>query len=124
MAQEPRGGVGRQDPGRRARLPAVCVLLASACSAPGTGTFVGTITDEMCPDADHAHMRMGATDAECTTACVLAHGVRYALYDGSRTYVLSDHDDLERFAAQSVTVTGVLDPGSMTIQVASIAAAR
>jgi hypothetical protein len=122
MMQNPRGGIERPDPVRRARLLAVSVLLASACGTPETGTFVGTITDEMCPDASHAHMRMGATDAECTTACVLAHGVRYALFDGSRTYVLSDHHDLESFAAQIVTITGRLDPGSMTIQVESIAA--
>lgn len=105
-------------------LVAALLLFTSACAAPGARTFIGTITDEDCADGDHAGMQMGPTDAECTRACVLVHGTRYVLYDGTRAYVLSDQDTPARFAAQTVEVTGTLDASTMTIAVASMTAAR
>ncbi|PYQ73720.1 MAG: hypothetical protein DMG01_22010 [Acidobacteria bacterium] len=33
---------------------------------------------------------MGPTDAECTIACISAHGATYVLYDGKEVYTLSD----------------------------------
>ena len=101
-------------------------LLASAAltAGPDKQTFTGTITDGMCADADHRQMRMGPTDAECTVACVSAHGATYVLYDGKEAYTLSDQGTPEKFAAQKVTVTGTLDAKTKTIQVDSIAAAR
>ena len=44
-------------------------------------TFAGTISDEMCA-LNHAAMRMGPTDAECTHACVEEHDAAYVLADG------------------------------------------
>lgn len=102
----------------------VLVLLAAAgCASPEPQVIAGTVTDDMCPHADHAAMSMGPTDAECTRACILAHGARYALYDGSRTYILSDQDAVEPFAGQPVRVTGAVNESTMTIEVVSIAAA-
>jgi len=86
--------------------------------------FTGTITDSMCPEGDHTRMRMGATDGECTIACVDAHGALYVLYDGKATYTLSDQKTPEKFAGKMVTVTGTLDAKTSTIQVESIAAAK
>jgi hypothetical protein len=105
-------------------LLVVLLVFATACAGGDTQTFTGTITDEMCADGNHAHMQMGPTDAECTTACVLAHGARYVLYDGERAYVLSDQETPEQFAAQTVHVIGRLDAATMTIQVESMTAAR
>src|SRR5687768_11109030 len=101
------------------------ILLAAAGLSAGQNkqTFTGTITDEMCAET-HAPMRMGPTDAECTTACVLAHGTRYALYDGKDVYILSDQTLPEQFAAQKVSVVGTLDAKTRTIKVDSIAAAK
>jgi hypothetical protein len=87
-------------------------------------TFTGIVTDEMCPTGSHAHMKMGPTDADCTRACIAAHGSRYVLYDGKRAYVLSDQQAPDRFAAQKVRVTGTLDEKTMTIRVESIGAAK
>ena len=87
-------------------------------------TFTGTITDNMCAKGDHAHMRMGPTDADCTRACVMAHDALYVLYDGRDAYTLSDQQTPEKFAAQKVTVTGTLDPKTKTIHVSSIRAAK
>jgi hypothetical protein len=100
------------------------VMAAALGAAQGKQTFTGTITDSMCADADHSQMRMGPTDAECTVACVGAHGATYVLFDGKDAYTLSDQRTPERFAGQKVTVIGTLDARTRTIQVDSMTAAR
>lgn len=101
------------------------VLAAAALSAaPANRTFTGVITDDMCARAGHAAMRMGPTDAECTTACVMVHGASYVLYDGKNVYVLSDQQTPEKFAAKKVRVTGTLDTKTNTIAVKSITPAK
>ena len=97
--------------------------LAALAAAQGKQKFVGVITDSMCPKGDHSHMRMGANDAECTIACVQAHGAQYVLFNGKEAYVLSDQDKPEKFAGQRVAVMGTLNTKTMTIQVDSIAPA-
>jgi hypothetical protein len=107
--------------------PLILCLLAMAAAltaAPGKQMFTGTITDSMCADADHSQMRMGPTDAECTVACVDAHGATYVLHDGKDVYTLSDQQTPERFAGQKVTVVGTLDSRTRTIQVDSMTVAR
>ena len=69
-------------------------------------------------------MRMGSNDGECTIACVEAHGASYVLYDGKTTYTLSDQKSPEKLAGKKVTVIGILDAKTSTIQVDSIAAAK
>src|SRR5215216_1211085 len=91
------------------------LLVVAASAAAPKQTFTGTITDNMCGKAGHAQMRMGPTDAECTTACVMAHGATYVLYDGKEVYALSDQRTPEKFAAKKVTVTGTLDAKTKTI---------
>jgi len=100
----------------------ICTLLlgVTLTAAQGKRTFVGTITDNMCATADHSRMRMGSTDAECTIACINAHGATYVLYDGKDVYALSDQQTPEKFAGKKVTVTGTLDAKTRTIQVDSI----
>src|SRR5438552_3318788 len=105
--------------------PLILSLLAIAAlpAAPGKQMWTGTITDSVCAEADHSRMRMGPTDAECTVACVQAHGATYVLYDGRETWMLSDQQTPEKFAGQKVTVTGTLAARPRTIQVESITAA-
>jgi len=106
--------------------PLILSLLAIAALAarPGKQTFTGTITDSMCANANHSQMRMGPTDAECTVACVSAHGATYVLYDGKEVYTLSNQRAPEKFAGQKVTVIGTLDAKTKTIQVESMTAAK
>jgi hypothetical protein len=104
-------------------LPALLIITALA-AAPVKRKFTGVITDSMCAQADHSHMQMGPTDGDCTTACVSIHGAAYVLYDGTQAYTLSDQNTPEKFAGKKVTVTGMLDAKTMTIQVGSIAAAK
>jgi len=107
------------------RLLIVSLLaLAALAQTPGKRRFTGVVTDSMCPLADHSHMRMGSTDAECTIACIEAHGAQYVLYDGKEVYTLSDQKTPEKFAAKKVTVTGTLDAKTKTIKVESITPAK
>ena len=100
------------------------VLGALSPSAQGTQTFTGVITDSMCAYTGHAAMKMGPTDADCTRACVEAHGAQFVLLDGKTVYGLSDQKTPDEFAGSKVTVTGTLDAKTKTIQVKSITAAK
>jgi hypothetical protein len=106
------------------RLLASLLGVAVLSAAPGPQTFTGVVTDDMCANADHSHMRMGETDAECAIACNEAHGALYALFDGKNSYTLSDQRTPEKFAGKKVAVVGTLDTKTKTIAVKSIAAAR
>jgi hypothetical protein len=86
-------------------------------------TFVGVITDTMC-GAKHT---MGISpDAKCVRECVKMdpNKWKYALYDGKNVYTLSDQQTPEKFAAERVKVTGVLNQKTKIIKVEKIEAAR
>jgi hypothetical protein len=100
------------------------IIAAIPAARQGKRQFTGTITDSMCPAGDHSGMRMGPTNAECTIACVEAHGALYVLYDGKNAYTLSDQKLPEKFAGQKVNVTGTLDAKTRAIQVDAISAAK
>ena len=99
------------------------IFAASAALMFGAQTFTGTITDDMCTKADHKDMKMGSDD-KCVTECIKSMGGKYVLYDGSKSYELSDQKTPAKFAAKKVTVTGTLDAKTNTIKVDSIAAAK
>jgi hypothetical protein len=100
------------------------LAVASLSAAPANKAFTGVITDDMCAKTGHAAMRMGPTDADCTTSCVTVHGASYVLADGTHVYMLSDQQTPEKFAGAKVVVRGALDAKTNTIQVTSIAAAK
>ena len=101
------------------------LAVAALSAAPAKQTFTGTITDDMCPKADHSQMQMGPTDAECAKACVSAHGASYVLYDGKgAAYTLSNQGAAEKFAAKKVKVVGTLDTKTKTIHVDSISSIK
>jgi hypothetical protein len=103
----------------------VCLVVATVVlSAQSKQTFTGTITDSECGSAGHSLMQMGSNDAECTTACVSAHGAAYVLNDGKQVYALSDQTNPEKFAGQKVIVIGALDTKTKTIKVQSIKASK
>jgi hypothetical protein len=110
------------------KLSVVFVLgVAALYAAPSTtltaadpSEFHGVVTDDNCANGDHSHMKMGDTDAECTTACIEAHGASYVLFDGKNAYTLSDQKSPQKFAGKKVTVVGTLDVKTKTIQVISI----
>src|SRR5271169_5401093 len=105
--------------------PLVLSLLTIAALAVAQDKkFTGVITDSMCDQADHAGMKMGPTDAECTVACIEEHGATYVLWDGKQAYALGVQEAPEKFAGKKVTVTGTLDAKTKTIRVGSIVAAK
>ena len=90
-------------------------------SAAGSAlqTLTGVITDSKC-----GHIHSQATqDAACVRACVKQPGVKYALYDGSHAYVISNQQDGDRLAAKHVVVRGSVDQATGILRVASIEAA-
>lgn len=95
------------------------LVVSAPFAAAAAETFTGTISDDMC-GASHASMRMGPTDADCTKACVDAHGASYVLHDGKTAYKLSDQKRAAQFAGKKVKVTGTLDAKTKTIKVESI----
>jgi hypothetical protein len=105
-------------------LIASLLAAASLSAAQGQQTFTGTITDDICARGGHSRMRMGPTDADCTVACVDAHGAAYVLDDGKQVYTLSDQRTPEQFAGQKVRVVGTLDAKTRTIKVESISASK
>ena len=104
-----------------ARTGAAMLLAVVSLSAAGAPhTFRGVITDSMCDHGDHAHMRMGETDAECALACVEAHDGVFVLADGEQHYELSDQKAAKALAGRLVKVVGTLDTAGKTIAVESI----
>jgi hypothetical protein len=99
------------------------LLTFAAAGMMFAASFTGTITDSGCARADHKAMNMGS-DAQCTLACVKAHGAKYVLYDGKTAYELSDQTAPEKFAAKKVTVSGTLDAKTNVIKVDKIAEAK
>jgi hypothetical protein len=105
-------------------LLSIVLAAAALAAAPRKQTFIGTITDSMCGNAGHSAMRMGPTDAECTIACIDAHGAAYVLYDGKNVYTLSDQQLPIRFAGRRVRIVGMLDTKTKTIAVESMSPAK
>ena len=99
----------------------VLCAVASLSGAAAPETFSGVITDSECDAGNHTRMRMGPTDAECTKACIDAHGASYVLHDGTRTYGLTDQRAPAAFAGRKVTVVGTLEDTGKMIRVDSIA---
>ena len=105
-------------------LLASLLVVASLSAGQSTQTFTGIITDSECSTGNHSRMRMGSDDAECTRACVSAHGASFVLYTGKEVFALTDQQTPDKFAGQKVRVTGTLDAKTKTIQVQSITAAE
>jgi len=80
----------------------------------------------MCALAGHASMRMGPTDAECTVACVDAHGALYVLVVGKDVYTFVDQKQPPKFAGQKVRATGIVEivNGAKNFRVDSITAIK
>ena len=97
-------------------------VAALAGNAPKQ-TFTGIITDSMCAN-DHKAMNIAPAD-KCVRECIKhTAGVNYVLFNGKKTYKLSDQQTPEKFAARRVTVTGSLFEKTGIIQVDSIQPAK
>lgn len=102
---------------------ALLLLFATPVFAAPPAVFTGVITDSMCV-TDHQSMKVSPTET-CVRTCVGdARTFKYALTDGTHTYLLSDQQTPEAFAGRKVKVTGVLYTRTNIIKVERIEAAR
>jgi hypothetical protein len=93
--------------------------------------FRGDISDSQCAlnvhSATHSHAEMlqtktmGNTPAECVRICVKTLGGLYVLQTKDKVYKLDKPELAEKYAAQTVKVTGVLNPETNIIAVHSMA---
>jgi hypothetical protein len=104
----------------------LALLAAATLSAQGPAkTFTGIVTDTMCGN-NHAHMGV-SPDAKCVKECVKGGGGKWKyalLMEGNKMLVLSDQQTPEKFAAQKVSVTGVLFEKTGILKVEKLVAAR
>jgi len=76
-------------------------------------TLTGVVSDAMC---GATHMMKDKPDVECLRYCV-KQGTKYALVAGKNVYTLEGHEaDLDKHAAQKVTVKGTLKGQSLTVE--------
>jgi cytidylate kinase len=81
-------------------------------------SIAGVITDSQC-GVSH---KIAQKTAECVRACVKLPGAKYVLNDGTHSFVLTDQQTAERFAAQKVVATGLLDEITGDLKLRSIQA--
>jgi len=95
---------------------AAAALFPLAILAQSSGeqkTLMGVVSDAMC---DQAHMMKDKPAAECLRYCV-NQGTKYALVAGKNVYRLEGHEtELDKYAAQKVTVKGTLKGETLTVE--------
>ncbi|MEP6471042.1 MAG: hypothetical protein ABJC28_03435 [Acidobacteriota bacterium] len=106
----------------RVLLAALVVSLASfVCAADAVqGSWTGVVTDTKC-----GAKGASAEHASCAAKCV-KEGAKYALYTPAdkSVWVLSNQEEAGKMAGKEVTVTGKADKEKMSIEVASMEAAK
>lgn len=93
-------------------LTAALSFVAFTTAAPQSNkTLTGVVSDQAC-GAEHKMKNMSAAD--CARACAKKTG--WALVVGDKVYKLQGHDaDLDKYAAEKVTVKGSLAGDTMTV---------
>jgi cytidylate kinase len=106
---------------------ALVLLVITASHAPGRWfhpadtrllSVTGVITDSQC-GISH---KVAQKTAECVRSCVKLPGAKYVLNDGTHSFVLTDQQTAERFAAQKVVATGLVDEITGDLKLRSIQA--
>ena len=83
---------------------ALALMVSPQISAQQPKTLTGVVSDVMCAGKHPA----GMSAAECTRSCAKEGG--YALVVGKDVYTMKGHDaDFDKYAAQTVTVTGAVN---------------
>ncbi len=97
-------------------LAAAVLLGAAALHGQASGsqkTLTGVVSDSMCGTS---HMAKDMSSAECLRMCV-KKGTKYALVVDKSVYTLEGHEaELDKYAAQKVSVTGSVKDQTLTVQ--------
>jgi hypothetical protein len=100
----------------KAILALAATALIGMVSVGQTGeqkSLTGVVSDAMC---GAAHMMKDKPDAECLRYCV-KQGTKYALVVGKSVYTLAGHEtELDKYAAQTVTVKGTLKGETLRVE--------
>lgn len=95
---------------------AAIVLVPVAILAQASGqqkTLTGIVSDAMCGTT---HMMTDKPAPECLRYCV-KQGTKYALVADKKVYTLEGHEaELDKYAAQKVTVKGTLKGETLTVE--------
>jgi len=93
---------------------AAIIPLAILAQTPGEQkTLTGVVSDAMCGST---HMMKDKPAADCLRYCV-KQGTKYALVAGKSVYTLEGHEtELDKYAAQKVTVKGTLKGETLTVE--------
>ena len=93
---------------------AALVPLAILAQTPAEQkTLTGIVSDAMC---GQTHMMKDKPAAECLRYCI-KQGTKYALVAGKTVYTLEGHEaELDKYAAQKVTVKGTLKGETLTVE--------
>jgi hypothetical protein len=96
---------------------ATTVILATVsivAQPPGEQkSLAGVVSDAMC---GQTHMMKDKPDADCLRYCV-KQGNKYALVVGKSVYTLQGHEaELDKYAAQKVTVKGTVKGETLTVE--------
>jgi len=95
---------------------AVALLAPLAILAQASGeqkTLTGIVSDAMC---GATHMMKDKPAAECLRYCV-KQGTKYALLADKNVYTLEGHEaELDKYAAQKVTVKGTLKGEALMVE--------
>jgi|SRR5882672_11099857 len=95
---------------------AVALLVPFEILAQASGeqkTLTGIVSDAMC---GATHMMKDKPEAECLRYCV-KQGTKYALVADKKFYTLEGHEaELDKYAAQKVTVKGTLKSETLTVE--------
>ena len=84
-------------------------------------TVSGVITDARC---GARHTDSGLSASECARTCV-RNGSRYLIVNGDKHYELEgDAQQINQLAGQRVSVTGVLDGGTIKVSTVSLQSSR
>ncbi len=76
-------------------------------------TLTGIVSDAMC---GQTHMMKDKPAGECLRYCI-KQGTKYALVAGKTVYTLEGHEaELDKYAAQKVTVKGTLKGETLTVE--------
>ena len=95
-------------------LAGILTPLATLAQASGEQkTLTGIVSDAMCGST---HMMKDKPAAECLRYCV-KQGTKYALVAGKNVYTLEGHEaELDKYAAQKVSVKGTLKGDALTVE--------
>lgn len=103
------------------QMPTTLVAGGKDASTPAMQTFVGEVTETLCPKTHDEMMKemksMRMDKATCERTCIQM-GAKYALYDAAKdeVYRFDDAKKIEPYAGRKVEIVGSLKKNTIVVQ--------